>query len=203
MIVPGTANPWLAGMPNGSVGGNGYDTAPNQSPVLASGTPLQPGDRLTFTAAGEIDHIGGAGGPDGLASQVYSRMPGAENGISDINCPIDALLGVFLDDSQPSLQLAPGGLDYSAAASRDFLTFSPVLRQVFYIGDGFNSNNKQQEFVVPAGATRLFLGVMDGEQWSNNTGSFTVNMVAVPEPSTLGVCGLAGLLTLKRRSRRS
>jgi hypothetical protein len=36
-----------------------------------------------------------------------------------------------------------------------------------------------QTFKVPAGATRLFLGPMDGYQWSNNAGSFTAAVSVV------------------------
>jgi hypothetical protein len=48
------------------------------------------------------------------------------------------------------------------------------LREPFFIGDGVNSSGTVQQFVAPPGATRLFLGVMDGSGWYNNSGTFDV-----------------------------
>src|SRR5262245_46166048 len=68
--VPGTANPYLAGMPNGSAccesTGGVPDTAPAQSPVLV-GIPLIPGTALTFSVNGSVSFSGGAptDSPDG------------------------------------------------------------------------------------------------------------------------------------------
>jgi len=56
--VPGTSDPWLAGMPNGSSAsynsGSGEfpDLAPAQSPVLVSG--IVPGTMLMWTATGVV-----------------------------------------------------------------------------------------------------------------------------------------------------
>src|SRR6476660_6786538 len=52
-IVPGTSDPWLAGMPNGSPG-TGGDSAPAESPVLVTGLPLVPGSLLHFVATGSV-----------------------------------------------------------------------------------------------------------------------------------------------------
>ncbi|MFN6187985.1 MAG: PEP-CTERM sorting domain-containing protein, partial [Microcystis sp.] len=41
--------------------------------------------------------------------------------------------------------------------------------------------------------TRLFLGPMDGFGWKGNTGSFSVTVQAVPEPSTIFGLGILGL----------
>src|SRR5262245_26773589 len=35
--VPGIANPWLAGAPDGTIAGGNYDVAPNQSPLEVTG----------------------------------------------------------------------------------------------------------------------------------------------------------------------
>ncbi len=55
---------------------------------------------------------------------------------------------------------------------------SPFLKQVFFIGDGLTGNGTgaAQQFIVPAGATRLFLGPADGTGWVNNSGAFTVQV---------------------------
>jgi len=52
-MVPGTANPWLAGMPESSTVSCG-DTAPAQSPVQITNLPLVPGDLIHFEANGAM-----------------------------------------------------------------------------------------------------------------------------------------------------
>ncbi|MBV8781299.1 MAG: hypothetical protein JO353_07870, partial [Phycisphaerae bacterium] len=37
-----------------------------------------------------------------------------------------------------------------------------------------------QNFVVPTGATRLFIGIMDGQQWSDNSGSGSMTITNPP-----------------------
>src|SRR5205085_8639539 len=69
--VPGSANPYLAGMPGGSTccaaAGGVPDSAPAQSPVQVTGLTLTPGMVLTFTASGSVSFSGGTptDSPDG------------------------------------------------------------------------------------------------------------------------------------------
>jgi hypothetical protein len=93
---------------------------------------------------------------------------------------MDALIGVFLDDSIPGNFFPPAALDFSTASNRDFASSYPALRQSFFIGNGRDSAGNVQEFIVPEGATRLFLGTMDSYKWSDNIGSFTVNVTVIP-----------------------
>jgi hypothetical protein len=111
-------------------------------------------------------------------------------------------MGVFLGPDQPSLTAAPAGLNFQTLGL-DFSSLSPELKQLFFIGDGKNAADQVQSFVVPAGATRLYLGTMDGFGWFNNTGAITVDVVAVPEPSALALmlAGLAGVGWLMRRGK--
>jgi hypothetical protein len=193
-------------MPDGSTASD-FDSAPGQSPVQVA-LAFSAGGLLYFSSTGATDHcdFGGCGlaGPEGDASEpVWSHSVGAENGIGDVIAPIDSLIGVFLGPAQPDSSAAPGAvLDFSTFASLDFASLSPLLKQPFFIGDGLHNNGATlQSFVVPVGATRLFLGTMDGYDWWNNAGSLEVNAAAnVPEPTTVVLVG-AGLLGALRRRR--
>lgn len=210
-VVPGTSDLWLAGMPDGSTASSG-DVAPAQSPVLVAGLSLTAGASLVFSATGLTDHCtGGAcgyAGPGGdFGEGSYGHLDGAQNGISSLVAPIDSLIGVFLGSSQPDLSPAPGTLNFGTSGSLDFASLSPELQQAFYIGDGLrNDGVTVQTFIVPAGATRLYLGTMDGFGWYNNVGEFTVTTEkcsAAPEPATLLLLGLGllGIIPLKKRVR--
>ena len=204
VVVPGTSDPWLAGMPNGTPASSG-DVAPTQSPVLVTGIAITPGSAYRFAASGAVgnDPAYPTEAPDGNAGIITPHVPGAENGIADLTAPLNSLVGIFLGVNRPDLSVAPGGLDFTTAASRDFLTLSPALQQPFFIGDGLTSGSIIQQIIAPTGATRLFLGTMDGAGWYNNPGSFTVTVV--PEPTTAAIV-LAGILSgcfYRRNTKRS
>lgn len=55
-----------------------------------------------------------------------------------------------------------------------------------------------QKFFAPAGATRLYLGLMDGFDNWNNAGALEVE-VNVPEPAVLVLLGVAGIAIARRR----
>lgn len=174
------SNPWLAGMPEGTTA-NDYDSAPSASPaLLASKGELVAGNELTFNATGTVSNQAGVEDEyeaDGNLSWIIHNYPGNENGIADLKAPISSLIGVFLSDAQPNtMGTPPAKLDFTSAKSRNFSKLSPQLRQPFFIGDGKRSNGNMQKFVVPAGATRLYVGSMDGQQWSDNAGGFSVTI---------------------------
>jgi hypothetical protein len=87
-----------------------------------------------------------------------------------MTAPINALVGVYLGDDQPNFSAPPRSLDFSTSLSRDFTTLQPELKQLFFIGDGLNSQGIKQQFIAPAGATRLFLATWDFFEWNNNAG---------------------------------
>ena len=217
--IPGKANPWLAGMPDGSaiIFENTTDTAPAQSPSLVSNIDLTDGGAVVFSdATGGVHNgplcPGTCFGPDGRTFQGEAFVKhdgGAVNGIAGVWAPMNALMGIFLDDTQPDLLTAPAGLDFRTIGL-DFLSLAPTLRQVFFIGDGFTGTGTgaQQQFVIPVGATRLFLGTMDGFGWANNGGSFNIvasNLTTVPAPAAVwlfgSALGLLGISSLKKSRR--
>jgi hypothetical protein len=89
--------------------------------------------------------------------------------------PMNALIGVFLSDQRPDRSGTPRPFDYRAIR-RDTHSVSPQLKQAFFIGDGKTSGGALRRYLVPAKATRLYLGVMDGYEWNNNSGSFAVTV---------------------------
>jgi hypothetical protein len=180
--VPGTGDVWLAGQPDGTIlddGFPGYDISPADSPVLAStGLSLAAGSPLTFVVTGTVDYGGCAPtSPDG--DDGCGIIPTRESfGISTYFGPINALVGVFLDDGVPG-GAAPAGLDFSTRALQSQPRIAPLLNQVFFIGDGLTGtgSGSTQQFTVPVGATRLFLGSSDGPGANyNNTSSYTVTV---------------------------
>jgi len=197
LAVSANSNAWLAGMPAGATASLA-DVGSAQAPAQVNDLLLAHGVALGFSATGITDHcsevescgFAGAEGDSGEGS--FRHTTGAENGIADLLAPIDSLIGVFLDSTQPDQGAAPDSLDFSTSTARDFASLSPLLKQPFFIGDGLrNDATTVQSFIVPAGATRLFLGTMDGFGWYNNTGSLGVTVtqlrelaVQVDEPAT-------------------
>jgi Flp pilus assembly protein TadG len=120
-------------------------------------------------------------------SSSATNAQGEEHGISNIYTPINSIVGVFQNGSANDTYDAssnsyavnstvPPGLDFSAQSSRDYTSIEPDLNQSFYVGTGQTSTNVQQTIIVPANATQLYLGTMDGHEWSNNLGGFNVTI---------------------------
>ena len=79
-----------------------------------------------------------------------------------------ALVGVFLKDDLPS-EARPSRVFYVADSSiggvqTNFAVLTPLIGQVFFIGDGLTGTGtgQPQIFLIPAFATRLYLGYVDG-----------------------------------------
>ncbi|MDA1274070.1 MAG: Ig-like domain-containing protein [Verrucomicrobia bacterium] len=190
--VPGTSNPWLAGMPDDTSSGQrpDFDYAPEHSPVPVVGLTLVPGAALMFEASGSVNKGPGwnFAGPDGDLREIAGKVVGGEHGIADLVAPKNSLTGVFLGPDDPDFSPTPLGLNFSSVLGRDFNELRPKLKQPFFIGNGLTSFEERQKFLVPDGATRLFLGTMDGVGWYNNGGSFTVEVrVDQPEISAVDV----------------
>ncbi len=107
-------------------------------------------------------------------------MLGSVNHLSSIIAPVKSLVAVFMDDSPfNSRSAAPTSLGFSTEALRNFSEFKPQIGQTFYIGNGQTTTGLPQSFVVPNGSTRLYLGIMDEYDWSNNLGELAVDIQSV------------------------
>ena len=218
VVVPGDANPWLAGMPVGSSASG--DSIP-QPPVQLMGLDLSAAGYLSFSGVtGQTSYGGGCpasscygadgdvsgetdflGNSPGFINRAWAGYAGGENGISDVTAPLGSLIGVYLDNSQPDPGATPGAFDFRVTGL-NFSTLSPALNQTFFIGDGLTSTGDMQRFMVPVGATRVYLGTMDGFGWTGNNGELGVTvMAAVPEPESLAML-LGGLALISAVIRR-
>lgn len=186
--VDGVANPFLAGMPAGTVASmnnphNSPDYAGNaasnnlaarkQSPPVVA-MPVKGGDVLEFDSiAGTVRHDPNLPdfSPDGELADIGTNTNGNENGIADTTAPINALVGLFMNDQAPNRTAAPtADRSFRTETGRNFEQLNPQMKQIFFIGDGVNSSGTKQRFVVPEGATRLFLATWDFYEWNNNSG---------------------------------
>lgn len=207
---PASGNLWLSGMPSGTQTKNfrpdanwvwdyaGTTAAPRQSPLALtlSSVGLQAGDSLTFEGlSGTASYVpsSAANSADGDSSFIVAlgqTYPGSVptnniNGISNVRAPIGAVMAVFMNDNAPNLTSAPTALDFNSAAQRDYSSISPQLKQVFFVGNGKKSDGQVQRIVVPTGATRVFIGMMDAWQWNDNTGNFSFKVYGTKVVTTV------------------
>ncbi|MEQ8663385.1 MAG: PEP-CTERM sorting domain-containing protein [Gammaproteobacteria bacterium] len=219
LVIPPANLPWPGGMVR-HVGATPEEILESVPPSVA----VTAGDviRLLDPAQGGINFFNSFGppyfGPEGsqgdCAGGACSDL-NAFGGISGYRGPEGALAGVFLNDDIP-LAGAPVTLDFSTSGlTRDFTELSPLLAQVFYIGNGVTTGGDFQRFIAPVGATRLFLGIPDGfgfdgapGAYDDNDGAYRVRLgineiPSVPEPGTLALGGLALLVAgMRRRGTR-
>jgi hypothetical protein len=140
------------------------------------------------------------------------------NGISGVNFNGREmfLVGVFLDNNIPS-GAGPATLVYNALFADSATLYSPVIGQVFDIGNGLTGGPTDapgvvQTYNIPNTATRLFFGFADANgfvgapgMFFDDTGTITGNanlqLVAAPEPGTVLLMGLGliGLSLLRRK----
>ena len=186
---------FLTGTTGGLINPSEMDpTAPRPAPFTAQST--------TFYVA--MDSFGGISG-----MKLFESVPGDRR--------VMFLSGVFLDNTDPINLTAPASLDFSSTSlGHSFSSLTPELQQTFFIGDGLTGEGSGtiQSFLVPDGATRLFLGIVDGayfvggpDYYDNNVGSFsaTFELTSVPEidPTALAsvISLVVGSLALLERRR--
>jgi hypothetical protein len=190
VVVFAVADIALAGQSNGKVlnVGCGGDSASLNSPVDTR-LALVPGKAVQFMSVSgtvnvnSFDSVGNRG-PEGDIN--FNPDTAEAFGISVVRGPAGALVGVFLDERTPSPENQPQGWDFSSKAGRDTNPLAPSLRQVFYIGSGKTSLGTTKDFIIPNGAKRLFLGVLDNGGCNfDNRGSFQVTLTIPNSPPVL------------------
>lgn len=182
--VLGQACPYFAGQTFGSIPPAGeyyFDTDlldPMTMPPWIDVTGFS--GPISITATGEWSHGPTPSGPDGYPGWDPTRAQYINLGISTVTgAPLNALAGVFLGPDVPVAGTAPTPLVYGEDMT------SPLLQQTFIIGSNLSGIN------IPFGATRLFFGLNNGYEWTNNWGSVDVTVVPVPGAVLLGMLGLS------------
>jgi hypothetical protein len=120
-------------------------------------------------------------GPDGgkcVGGNTNLLSAGAVSGIVAHERSL-FLTGVFMGETSAP---KPPVLDFSQSAlGMTFDKLEPQLGQSFFIGDGLTGtgDGAQQRFIVPAGATRLYLGFADGSGFQGSPGTYDDNTGSV------------------------
>jgi hypothetical protein len=173
-IVLGTANIFGAGHDRPPApGGGGAGTPPTMWSIPAGMT------KMTVTGATGIvkpiamfpDDNGASGD---LAGPTDVESYGGISGIVQNNNGM-FLVGVFVTDVPPAGE-GPERLNFSG--QMDFEELAPLVGQTFFIGDGAG-----RRYIVPSGASRLFLGFADAYLYigppgwyDNNRGQLAVSV---------------------------
>ena len=200
---------------------NIYQLAGSTDGTAPYSTTVAGGSTITFSATGAISFNGGGNINDadgiGSASSINVSSLGDFSGFSAPHA--GSLVGVFFNP-RVALLNTPATLDFNTIGT-NFSTLSPLLDQVFFIGDGLTGDGTGtvQSFIAPRAATMLYLGFADAGGYNGSPGSYgdntgalsvTVNapsaVGAVPEPASwaMVILGMGAVgFTMRRRVRAS
>jgi hypothetical protein len=119
--------------------------------------PYGGGAVVTITSAtGLVAQADTPAPPDGLPGPWAAQSVGGIAGYTHATLQ-RSLYGVFLSAAEPS-DPAPPRLHFPDS---EFTELAPQIAQMFFVGNGLTSGGVTQRFIVPAGATRLYLGLTD------------------------------------------
>ena len=168
----------IAGANQSLPDGSGLAPAEYDLPTNASVVTIK-----SVTGTITLNSGGGYNDPDGVVvtggyglSLPNASYASAYGGISGLKQPgAGALVGVFETSSAPTAP-PPATLDFTTIGN-NFTGFAPALNQLFYIGDGLTGDGSGavQQFIVPAGATRLYLGISDAPGFDGSPGAYGDN----------------------------
>jgi hypothetical protein len=172
LTVEGVDNIYGAGLSTApDPGGNGGGKVPLDVPI-PSGTTWITVSHVNGTV---FNAVSASNGPDGRPGSTDIIATGSISGLID-SASLFYLTGVFLDGPQPSpATTPPSSLNFTDDHS--FTSLSPELDQVFFVGDGLTGTGTGdvQYFQVPAGATDLYLGFVDGSSFNGPAGTYSDN----------------------------
>ncbi len=159
-------------------------TSTGLAALVASNTQ---GEYQHRCASGQEAYAPAMSGPDGGPTSPCADGSNASGGTIDAVGVVSGitsfdrvgyLVGVFLPASAP-IGPPPPGLDFDGHYG--FAALRPRVAQLFFIGDGRTTTGIPQRFFVPAGASRLYLGIADAYSvagpagyYEDNHGSFDV-----------------------------
>jgi len=105
----------------------------------------------------------------------YTLDINPDRGTSGIIAPVAGFVTGVFEDGRAS-GTPPPTLDFTSIGT-DFTSLSPVLNQLFYVGDGLTGDGAGlvQHFNVPVGATALYLGIPDASGYNGNPGAYGDN----------------------------
>lgn len=184
--VSGSSSIQMAGQPPGLPQFSGqiglYTPTNSPSQVLL---PLVARQALRIVATGSV----AGSGPNGKIG-ADQLTPQFDTGVSPVYVWPGTLVGVFVGDSITPTR--PESVAFRDAREMP-ATFEPKFQQAFPIGTGYLNDGTVRQYIVPFGATRLFLA---SAGTGKESGSFTVVVSPVsattPGIATNGAVGAAG-----------